>query len=223
MFCVQIYGMNHLQSPAFGPLVWPLYTPNMPVIHLAQLLLRSLMWFNTLLFPLLTSLARLITSYLFPHPPLLLSRAHVQGTKGLLESAALPALLSTSCPQMKPQTAYTCPDSSPAVNSDPSPQLSTSCGARHTASSQGDTSPPRHTKTRSKKRKLAALNIPNPSFDVPVSPTSPDAGPSSKARGSFTPLHWLKWQLSKVKNTLCVKLACCDAVRHTWYEFKNRY
>ncbi|XP_031134958.1 palmitoyltransferase ZDHHC18b isoform X1 [Sander lucioperca] len=111
------------------------------------------------------------------------------GTKGLLESAALPALLSTSCPQMKPQTAYTCPDSSPAVNSDPSPQLSTSCGARHTASSQGDTSPPRHTKTRSKKRKLAALNIPNPSFDVPVSPTSPDAGPSSKARGSFTPLH----------------------------------
>ncbi|KAA8586046.1 hypothetical protein FQN60_007615 [Etheostoma spectabile] len=106
-----------------------------------------------------------------------------QGTKGLLESATLPPLLSTSCPQGKPQTAYTCPDSSPAVNSDPSPQLSTSCGARHTASSRDNTSPPRHTKTRSKKSKLAALHIPNPSFDVPVSPTSPDAGPS------FIPMH----------------------------------
>ncbi|KAL7382336.1 hypothetical protein ABVT39_020717 [Epinephelus coioides] len=116
-----------------------------------------------------------------------------QGTKGLLESATLPPILSTSCPQGKPQTAHTCPDSSPVVNPDPSPELSTSCGARHTTSSQGDTSPPRHTKTRSKKSKQVALHITNPSFDVPLSPTSPDAGPSSKARGhksaSFTPLR----------------------------------
>ncbi|XP_070702607.1 palmitoyltransferase ZDHHC18-B [Pempheris klunzingeri] len=116
-----------------------------------------------------------------------------QGTKGLLESATRSPLLSTSCPQGKPQTAHTCPDSSPAGNSDPSPELSTSCGARHAAGSQGDTSPPRHAKTRSKKSKRAALHIPNPAFDVPASPTSPDAGPSSKARGhkggSFAPLH----------------------------------
>ncbi|XP_033493433.1 palmitoyltransferase ZDHHC18-B [Epinephelus lanceolatus] len=113
-----------------------------------------------------------------------------QGTKGLLESATLPPILSTSCPQGKPQTAHTCPE---VVNPDPSPELSTSCGARHTTSSQGDTSPPRHTKTRSKKSKRVALHITNPSFDVPLSPTSPDAGPSSKARGhksaSFTPLR----------------------------------
>ncbi|XP_008297267.1 palmitoyltransferase ZDHHC18-like [Stegastes partitus] len=117
-----------------------------------------------------------------------------QGTKGLLESAALSPLLSTSCPQGKPQTAHPCPDSSsPAANSDPSPELSTGCGAHHTASSHGDASPPRHTKTRSKKCKRAALHIPNPAFDVPVSPTSPDTGPGSKARGhkgaSFAPLH----------------------------------
>ncbi|KAI4818160.1 hypothetical protein KUCAC02_011520, partial [Chaenocephalus aceratus] len=34
-----------------------------------------------------------------------------------------------------------------------------------------------------RKNKRAALQIANPSFDVPVSPSSPDAGPSSKARG----------------------------------------
>ncbi|XP_044027103.1 palmitoyltransferase ZDHHC18-B isoform X1 [Siniperca chuatsi] len=116
-----------------------------------------------------------------------------QGTKGLLESATRSPLMSTSCPHGKPQTAHTCPDNSPAVNSDPSPELSMNCGARNIASSQGDTSPPRHTKSRSKKNKRAALHIPNPAFDVPVSPTSPDAGPSSKARGhkgaSFVPLH----------------------------------
>ncbi|XP_035537362.1 palmitoyltransferase ZDHHC18b [Morone saxatilis] len=116
-----------------------------------------------------------------------------QGTKGLLESATRSPLLSTSCPQGKPQTAHSCPDNSPTVNSDPSPELSARCGSRHTASSQGDTSPRRHTKCRSKKSKRAALHIPNPAFDVPVSPTSPDAGPSSEARGhkgvSFSPLH----------------------------------
>uniref|UniRef100_A0A8D3BFJ6 Palmitoyltransferase n=1 Tax=Scophthalmus maximus TaxID=52904 RepID=A0A8D3BFJ6_SCOMX len=99
-----------------------------------------------------------------------------QGTKGLLESASLPPLLSTSCPQGKPQTAHTCPDNnSPAVNSDPSPELSMSCGARRAASPQGDGSPSHHTKTRWKKSKRAALHVPNPAFDVPVSPTSPDA------------------------------------------------
>ncbi|XP_027143091.1 palmitoyltransferase ZDHHC18-B isoform X2 [Larimichthys crocea] len=115
-----------------------------------------------------------------------------QGTKGLLESATRSPLLSTSCPQGK-QTVHTCPDNNPAVNSDPSPELSTSCGPRHTASSQGNTSPPRHTKSRAKKSKRAALHIPNPAFDVPVSPTSPDAGPSSRARGhkgsSLSPSH----------------------------------
>ncbi|KAM6904244.1 palmitoyltransferase ZDHHC18-B [Lycodopsis pacificus] len=105
------------------------------------------------------------------------------GTKGLLESATIPPLLSTSCPQGKPPSAHACPDSGPAVNSDPSPELPTSCGVRHTASSQGDNSPPRHAKTRSKKSKRAALHIPNPSVEVPVSPTAPDAGPSSKRRG----------------------------------------
>ncbi|KAM9339842.1 palmitoyltransferase ZDHHC18-B [Symphorus nematophorus] len=117
-----------------------------------------------------------------------------QGTKGLLESATRSPLLPTSCPQGKPQTAHTCPDNSPTANSDPSPELSATCVPRHSTSSHGDTSPPRHTKSRSKKAKRgAALHIPNPGFEDPVSPTSPDAGPSSKARGrkgaSFSPLH----------------------------------
>ncbi|XP_042292509.1 palmitoyltransferase ZDHHC18-B isoform X1 [Thunnus albacares] len=105
-----------------------------------------------------------------------------QGTKGLLESATRSPLLSTPCPQGKPQSAHTCPDNSPTVNSDPSPELSTSCGARHTTRSSGDSSPPCHTKTWSKKSKRADLHIPNPAFDDPASPTSPDAGPSSKGR-----------------------------------------
>ncbi|XP_038580500.1 palmitoyltransferase ZDHHC18b [Micropterus salmoides] len=116
-----------------------------------------------------------------------------QGTKDLLESATHSPLLSTSCPQGKPQTTHTCPDNSTALNTDPSPELSTSCGARNIASYQGNTSPSRHAKTRSKKSKRAALHIPNPASDVPVSPTSPDTGPSSKARGhqgaAFDPLH----------------------------------
>ncbi|KAM7372832.1 hypothetical protein PAMP_007728 [Pampus punctatissimus] len=106
-----------------------------------------------------------------------------QGTKGLLESATRSPLLSTPCPQGKPQSAHTCPDNSPMVNSDPSPELSTSCGARHTISSPGDTSPPCHTKTWSKKSKRAALHIPNPAFDDSASPTSLDVCPSSKDKG----------------------------------------
>ncbi|CAJ1083579.1 palmitoyltransferase ZDHHC18b [Xyrichtys novacula] len=116
-----------------------------------------------------------------------------QGTKGLLESATRSPLITTSCPQGKPQAAHTCPDISPAMNSDPSPEVSTSCGARHIMISHGDTSPQRHTKTRSKRSKRAALHIPNPAFDVPVSPTSPDAGLGSKSGAhkgaSFAPLH----------------------------------
>ncbi len=136
-----------------------------------------------------------------------------QGTKDLLESATRSPLLSTSCPQGKPQIAQSCPDNSPVVNSDPSPELSTSCGARHPPSSKGDTSPPRHTKSRSKKSKHAALHIANPAFDVPVSPTCPDAGRSSKARGqhgvSFSPLHWrTEMTAFSSKHTLCLKLAC---------------
>ncbi|XP_034401694.1 palmitoyltransferase ZDHHC18b [Cyclopterus lumpus] len=114
-------------------------------------------------------------------------------TQGLLESAAIPPLLSTSCPQGKPHSAHTGRDDGPAVNSDPSSELSARCGARHAAGSRGDTSAPRHAKTRLKKSKRAALHIANPSFDVPVSPTSPDAGPGSKAGGhegaSFASLH----------------------------------
>ncbi|KAM7383813.1 hypothetical protein PAMA_011261 [Pampus argenteus] len=116
-----------------------------------------------------------------------------QGTKGLLESATRSPLLSTPCPQGKPQSAHTCPDNSPTVNSDASPELSTSCGARHAISYPGDTSPPCHTKTWSKKSKRAALHIPNPVFDDSASPTSLDAGPSSKNRGHkaarSAPLH----------------------------------
>ncbi|KAM3596655.1 uncharacterized protein V6R79_018547 [Siganus canaliculatus] len=125
--------------------------------------------------------------------PTLASKSEInvctQGTKGLLESATRTPLLSTPCPQGKPQTASTCPDSGAVVNLDPSPELSSRCGARHTASSGGDTSTPRHNKSRSKKSKREALHIPNPGFDV--SPTSADA--SSKARGNkdadFSSLH----------------------------------
>ncbi|XP_072226770.1 palmitoyltransferase ZDHHC18-B-like [Leuresthes tenuis] len=109
-----------------------------------------------------------------------------QGTKGLLESAALSPLLSTSCPQGKPQTAHPCSDNSPAVNSDPSPELSKSCGSHHTTRSHGNTS-------RSKKCKQAALHIPNPAFEASFSPNPPDSDPGSKASGckgtSFNPLH----------------------------------
>ncbi|XP_029919366.1 palmitoyltransferase ZDHHC18-B [Myripristis murdjan] len=116
-----------------------------------------------------------------------------QGTKGLLESATRSPLLSSSCPQGKSHTAHTCPDNSVVVNSDLSAGLSTSCRADHTASSPGNTSPPRHTKTRSKRSKRVALHIPNPAFDVSSSPASPDPGPSYKTMdhkgASFAPSH----------------------------------
>ncbi|KAM9307147.1 palmitoyltransferase ZDHHC18-B [Pholidichthys leucotaenia] len=108
-----------------------------------------------------------------------------QGTKELLESAPL---LSTSCPQGKPQTARPCP-----VTSAPSTELSVSHAAHQTVGSRGDFSPPRHTKTHLKKCKPAALHIQNPAFDVPISPTSQEASRGSKAKGrkdaSSTPLH----------------------------------
>lgn len=116
-----------------------------------------------------------------------------QGTKGLLESATRSPLISTSCPQGKPPTAQPCPDVGPPMNPDPSPEVSTSCGARHLVISHGDISPARHSKTRSKRSKRAALHIPNPAFEDPVAPTSLDTGPDSKPRGhkgsSFAPLH----------------------------------
>lgn len=196
--------------------------------HLAQLLLNSQKWFNTPLFALLTSPAHLISSCLsfFLPLPFLMPPQCTQGTKGLLESATRSPLLSTSCPQGKPQTAHTCPDNSPAVNSDPSQELSMNCGARHTASSQGDASPPRQAKSRSKKSKRAALHIPNPAFDDPVSPSTRDAGSSSKARGHkgaiFSPPHWLTWMTAfSSENTHCMKLACSNTVRYKWYEFKT--
>ena len=206
--------------PCFGPLVWPcLHSQLGALIHPAQLLLNSLKCYNTAVCPVNFPDSSFLP-LLFLVPP-----QCTQGTKGLLESATRPPLLSTSCPQGKPQTAHTCPDNSPTVNSDPSPELSTSCGARHTASSRGHTSPPRHSKSRSKKSKRAALHISNPAYDAPVSPTSPDAGPKSKARGhegaSFSPLHWLTWMAAfSSENTPCLKLACCNTVRYKWYEFK---
>lgn len=117
-----------------------------------------------------------------------------QGTKGLLESATRSPLLPTSCPQGKPQTARTCPGSSPAVNSDLSRELSANCGARHTAGSQSDASPPRHGKSGLQKNKRAALHIPNPAFDDPVShSTALESASSSKGSGHkgavFSSLH----------------------------------
>ncbi|CAG5884065.1 unnamed protein product [Menidia menidia] len=108
-----------------------------------------------------------------------------QGTKGLLESATLSPLLAASCPQGKPPTAHPCTENSPAVNSDPSPEISKSCGAHHTTRSYRNTS-------RSKKSKPAALHIPNPGFETSYSPNPPDSDPGSKAscrKGtSFAPL-----------------------------------
>lgn len=110
-----------------------------------------------------------------------------QGTKGLLESATIPPLLSASCPQGKPHSARSCPDKGPAVN--PDPELPTSCGRRPAAGSP----PARHAKARAKKSKRAAQCVPNPSLDGPVSPASPDAGPGSQAGGhvgaTFASLH----------------------------------
>lgn len=214
---MQIYGMKHLWSLASAHSCGPLALPACLWFHLAQLLLNSQKWFNTPLFALLTSPAHLISSCLsfFLPLPFLMPPQCTQGTKGLLESATRSPLLSTSCPQGKPQTAHTCPDNSPAVNSDPSQELSMNCGARHTASSQGDASPPRQAKSRSKKSKRAALHIPNPAFDDPVSPSTRDAGSSSKARGHkgaiFSPPHWLTWMTAfSSENTHCMKLACSN-------------
>lgn len=212
--------MKHLWSLASDHSCGLACTPSLElwsILHSCCWIYRSAL---TLLFSLLTSPTHPFFPFSFFMPP-----QCTQGTKGLLESATRPPLLSTSCPQGKPQTAHTCPDNSPTVNSDPSPELSTSCGARHTASSRGHTSPPRHSKSRSKKSKRAALHISNPAYDAPVSPSSPDAGPKSKARGhegaSFSPLHWLTSIAAfSSENTPCLKLACCNTVRYKWYEFK---
>ncbi|XP_041867347.1 palmitoyltransferase ZDHHC18-B [Melanotaenia boesemani] len=116
-----------------------------------------------------------------------------QGTKGLLESAALSPLLSTSCPQGKPQRAHSCTNSNPAVNSNHPLELPKSCRASHTARPHGNASPLRHAKTRSKKFKQAPVHIPNPTLDAPVSPISPNSDCSSKVKdhedASVAPLH----------------------------------
>lgn len=134
------------------------------------------------LFVTFPSPARLISSCLFSSLLLLTPLQCTQGPKGLLEATTLP----TSCPQGKQA------DISPAVNSDPSPELSGSCGARHGPSSSGDTPAPRHTKSSSKKSKQEALHIPNPASNVP-SPTSSDADQTTKSRGREgagpAPLH----------------------------------
>ncbi|KAM6899596.1 palmitoyltransferase ZDHHC18-B-like [Xenentodon cancila] len=101
--------------------------------------------------------------------------ACTQGTKGLLESAALSPLLSASCPQGKPQMAHPCPENSSTVNSDPSPELSKTCGAHQAPRSHGNTSPRHHSRSHSKKNKQAALHIANPTFNLPVSPAPPDS------------------------------------------------
>ncbi|KAM4549708.1 palmitoyltransferase ZDHHC18-B-like [Fundulus diaphanus] len=107
-----------------------------------------------------------------------------QGTKGLLESAALSPLLATSCPQGKPPTALPCPDNIPALKSAPSLEVSQRCGgAHHNPRTYGSTSPPLPTKTRLHKHKRAASQTPRPTFDSQVSPSSPDGDHGSKAGG----------------------------------------
>ncbi|KAF3833614.1 hypothetical protein F7725_024818 [Dissostichus mawsoni] len=99
-------------------------------------------------------------------------------------SRPLPPLLSTSCPQGKPPT-------DPTVNFDPSPEISTSCsGARHVHHSRGRASTPRHTKTRSKKNKRAALQMANPSFDVPCPPPLRTLAPAPKPGATKRGLAW---------------------------------
>ncbi|KAM6958826.1 LOW QUALITY PROTEIN: palmitoyltransferase ZDHHC18-B [Aplochiton taeniatus] len=112
-----------------------------------------------------------------------------QGPKGLLEVS----LLSSPCPQGKPQAVPACPDSSLAVNSDLSVERSLNCGASHST-----TSPPGSTPRLAKKRlkrpsKRTALHISNPAYNVPSPPTSPGLGPSqavceSRSEG-FGPLQ----------------------------------
>ncbi|MEQ2165748.1 hypothetical protein GOODEAATRI_020357 [Goodea atripinnis] len=114
-----------------------------------------------------------------------------QGTKGLLESAALSPLLATSCPQGKPQTALSCPDNSPALKSDPSLELSQRRGQAHPNSkTYGSTSPPLRTNTGLHKHKRAASHTARVTFDSHV---SPDGDHGSKAGGhqgtKFATLH----------------------------------
>lgn len=181
----------------------PACTPSWPLTHVIFAEVIS----ETDVFPVnITSLFCHLFYYFFYFLFLALPLQCTQGTKGLLESAALSPLLSTSCPQGKPQNAHSCPETSPALNSDPTSEFSKGCRGNHTSSSHGDPSRPRHTKARSKKCRREALHIPNPAFDVPVSPTSPDAAPDSKARshkgGSLTPLHWLSWMMFFTSQTL---------------------
>ncbi|XP_047240217.1 palmitoyltransferase ZDHHC18-B-like [Girardinichthys multiradiatus] len=114
-----------------------------------------------------------------------------QGTKGLLESAALSPLLATSCPQGKPQTALSCPDNSSTLKSDPSLELSQRCGQAHPNSkTYGSTSPPLRTNTGLHKHKQAASHTARLTFDSHV---SPDGDHGSKASGhqgtKFATLH----------------------------------
>lgn len=204
--------MKHL-----GSLVRPVFTLSLSLIHFSQLVLCSLKWFNIPLFVLLTALACLISSCLFflLTLPFLAPPQCTQGTKGLLESATLSPLLSTSCPQGKPQTAQTCPDNSPATNPDPSPELSERCGVRRTASSTGDTSSPRHAKTRSKKSKWTICIFPTlrlmSLFPLPLQTLAPAPKPgATKVPASPLCTDWLEWW-----HTLCWTL---HAV--TQYEFK---
>ncbi|XP_033831219.1 palmitoyltransferase ZDHHC18-B-like [Periophthalmus magnuspinnatus] len=100
-----------------------------------------------------------------------------QGTKGLLESAARSPLLSSSCPQGKPQSRHTCSDIRLSVQTHPATELSNICPAPPQSSpplqTNTHTSPPQRTKNHSSKRKKhTALHMPNSGFEDPVPPTS---------------------------------------------------
>ncbi|XP_072303874.1 palmitoyltransferase ZDHHC18-B-like [Eucyclogobius newberryi] len=103
-----------------------------------------------------------------------------QGTKGLLESAARSPLLSSSCPQGKPQSVHTCPDNHLTVHSDPSPKLSNirpdSTQSIAPPQTKTQTSPPQRTKMHSSKRKKhAALHTLNSDIEDAAPPPSMDA------------------------------------------------
>ncbi|XP_046875246.1 palmitoyltransferase ZDHHC18-B isoform X1 [Hypomesus transpacificus] len=115
-----------------------------------------------------------------------------QGTKGLLETATRSPLLSTPCPQGKPQNTPVGLDGTPAESSDHLAENPLSCGTRNATTSPLPNKSLRQAKSRSKRgSKQAALHIPNPAYNVPSPPASPDLGPGSSfaPRASFASDH----------------------------------
>lgn len=105
-------------------------------------------------------------------------RKCTQGTKGLLESAARSPLLSSSCPQGKPQPTQAYADNHLTVKEEPSNICATAHSTAHSSPPRQTktlSSPPRRTKTHSsRKKKLSTLQVPNPGFADAAPPTSTD-------------------------------------------------